>query len=626
MCGIVGILRCDGTRPHPGILRAMNDAVSHRGPDGQGLHIRDGVGLGHRRLSIIDLEGGVQPMSNENGDVWTTYNGEIYNFAELRETLLGSGHIFRTSCDTEVIVHAYEQWGPNCVERFRGMFAFAVADYRQRRLMLARDQLGIKPLCYRRGPGYVAFASELNALLPCEARFPSLRPESLEYYLRYRYIPAPDTIYQDVFKLPPATCMVFDFSGRVIEQREYWKLEFAPDERPTDEQWLEEFQHVLRESVRAHLVADVPFGAFLSGGVDSTLVVMEMSRLLERPVKAFSIGFEEEKYSELKFAREAADELGVELRSEVVRPDIGAVLDELFQHYGEPFADTSAVPTWCVSRLARTEVPMVLSGDGGDEAFGGYQRYETWMQTTFWGDLSKLLSHPRRAFKRILATLLGRTGDSLASWQESCIVAMRTRTRRNLWRPELRWLATHPCPAFVRAGQDATRSDRLARVQHLDIKTYLPGDILTKVDVASMCHGLEARTPLTDIRVMEFAARLPMRMRREAAAAAARRLKVLPKQALSRRFGNEFAYRSKQGFGIPETEWMRRGSPLRERFQDLVASPQFPLFDYFEADRVHSLLNQFDRNGRHAVNLWLLFGLGMWMERRQSRSLVKIAA
>jgi asparagine synthase (glutamine-hydrolysing) len=616
MCGIAGIVDFTGQTPAQSQIQRMTELQRHRGPDGQGIVRRDGVALGHRRLSIIDIVGGHQPLSNETGDVWLTFNGEIYNFAALRRELISHGHVFRSQSDSEVIVHAYEQWGPDCVTRLRGMFAFGIADFRNRRLFLARDPFGIKPLFYRVEPGYVAFASELTPLLSLDSNVPPINLQAIDYFLRYRYIPAPHTGYERILRLPPAHTWSCELEGRADWPREYWQLDPDACASANNEDWLERFADVLEESVASHLVSDVPFGAFLSGGIDSTLIVASMARQLGRPVQAFSIGFDEAAYSELKYARQAAKTLGVDLHTEIVRPDVEAILDELSCRYGEPFADTSAVPTWCVSRLAREHVRMVLSGDGADEAFAGYPRYSALLRENVGRDIVDLVRRPKRALRHLAARLFHTWPDRLHRWQTRHVGVLDDAARRALWHPEFQSLVDVPCSAFTTADRRGRSLPTLRYAQHLDLKTYLPGDILTKVDIASMCHGLEVRTPFTDVRVMEFAASLPDRWRRTPARLRPATLKPLLKQTLLRHFPPDFVHRPKRGFAIPEAAWLEPDSPLRNRLDDLLDSANGRLFDLFSRAETRRLRAEFDQQGRHKTALWLLMILGIWLERR----------
>lgn len=626
MCGIAGIVGAGNREHRSSAVRRMTSALAHRGPDGEGHLHRDAVSLGHRRLSIIDLESGKQPLCNEDESIWLTYNGEIYNYLELREELISHGHQFKTHSDTEVIVHAYEQWGPDCVERFRGMFAFGLADLNAKRVMIARDQLGIKPLYYRVHTGQLTFASELPSLLQSCETCPRTSTKAIEYFLRYRYIPAPDTGYESIYKLPPATYQVYDFQGQQLCEREYWQLRFEPDASRSHDEWLEMFEQTLMDSVRAHLVADVPFGAFLSGGIDSTLIVSCMAQLLNKNVRAYTIAFDEAEFSERKFATEAAEQLGIELHHEVVRPNVVGTLQRLFTNYGEPFADTSAVPTWWVSELARRDVPMVLSGDGADEAFAGYHRYGRWLDDSVWADAKNLLKYPKRLIRRVAESYRYGIGTRrLQQWQQNFVGVLDRRNRLQLWRPEHQSLVDIPCSAFEAAGREAGQFDKLSFAQYVDIKTYLPGDILTKVDIASMQHGLEVRTPFTDVKVLEFAAKLP-RGERAGYVGANRRLKDLPKRSLNRTFSDDFVDRKKMGFAIPEAAWMVRGNSVRSCFDDLLSSSNTTLFDYFERSAIHKMKSDFDNRGLHGTALWSLFALAFWFDQQSSARQPRAAA
>lgn len=623
MCGIAGSVRWSNVDParRESELHRMTRALKHRGPDGEGFLIRGPVALGHRRLAIIDLATGQQPLANEDGEVAVTFNGEIYNFQELRTELQHAGHVFRTRSDTEVIVHAYEQWGADCVKRFRGMFAFAIADFRSRKVFLARDQLGIKPLFYRVGKGYFAFGSELLALREVDDAPPAGDLRAINDYLRFAYIPEPRTIYRDVKLLPPAHSLELTFDGQVSQPRRYWTLRFAPAASRSEAAWLDEFGQVVRDSVQAHLVSDVPFGVFLSGGIDSTLIACQMSQLLQSRVQAFCIGFNEEKYSEVQYARQAADRCGIDLHVEIVQPEVEKLVTELAAHYGQPFADSSALPTWHVSRLARQHVPMVLSGDGGDEFFGGYGRYDVWMQPsgrTLRREIAELALSPlhmhhtlRRLAQRLLMPATKRRQD----WQRQMSRFWGNR-QRDIFRQELRSLAASPCDRFDEACQDAEHADRLGYAQYVDIQTYLPGDILTKVDIASMCHGLEVRPPLVDVRVAEFAATLPMDQRFSPAAGDAPSvLKPLPKRWLSKQgFPADFVHRKKMGFGIPEIEWLTRGAPLRKTYEQVVLDRSARLHQILDSNEIASLTEAFDRTQRASSCLWSLLVLGLWLE------------
>ena len=610
MCGIAGILNTDGRPVDRGVLESMAAAVAHRGPDGQGIECLGPAGLGHRRLAIIDLAGGRQPLANEDGTLWITYNGELYNYRQLRPVLESLGHRFRTQSDTEVILHAYEQWGESCVERFRGMFAFGICDTARQRIFLARDQLGIKPLYWLHRGRHFAFASELQALRQVPGVPWDIDREAVGQYLRLQYIPAPGTIFHGVHKLPPACRMSVSFDGRIAGPEEYWHLEFRPDRRRSQAEWLEALDEVLRDSVRAHLVADVPFGAFLSGGVDSSAVVAYMAELLDRPVQTFTIGFEEAEYNELPFAAEAARQCGTEHHVEVVRPDALGILPELVRCYGEPFGDSSAVPTYYVARLARASVPMVLSGDGGDETFAGYGTHREWM-----GMMAGRLPRPwwkrlgRPLAERLLPRRYPPVRPSLEYWLP-LVAYLQPAEQLELWRPECRPNGEHQVQVFEEAFARARHFAPCNVVQYLDIKTYLPFDILTKVDVASMMHGLEVRTPLVDVRVAEFAATIPWELNMARGPDGRWQGKCLLRQLLRRRYRPEFLDRRKMGFGVPISLWFRPGGAHHAALVQRLLGRDSRLLEWFRPEAIRRLIDQ-----NRAGPLWLLLFLDEWLRQ-----------
>lgn len=608
MCGIAGIIRFDSTPVAERSIAGMNARLAHRGPDGEGVLVRGSAGLGHRRLAIIDLSTGRQPMGNEDGDIQVTFNGEIYNYRELREQLIAKGHRFRSNSDSEVIVHAYEEWGDDCVSRFRGMFAFAVMDWKNGRMFLARDHFGIKPLYYAHGDGFLAFASELQALrtLP-ELQLP-LDMDAIDQYLCLQYIPAPATIYRTVRKLKPAQRLTVRFDGTVTGPDTYWKAAFRPDRSRTHEQWLEELDTVLRDSVRAHLVADVPSGAFLSGGADSSGIVAYMSSILDEPVRAFSIGFEDPDFNELPHAREAALRFQAEHHYEVVKPDALGILPHLIRNYGEPFGDSSAVPTYYVSKLARGFVPFVLSGDGGDEFFAGYESYRGWL------DWLNPTGRPlwKRSLRRLAQAAMPRRyparAVTAANWLRF-VNYLSFSSRRKLWRHELH----RHCRAVVEPFEEfhADNDAPASFAQLIDVNTYLPNDILTKVDVASMMHGLEVRTPLVDVQVAEFACRVPESLNIARSISGTTSGKLLFKKNLERFFPRQFLERRKQGFAAPIQDWLssQQAAGMKQRLLD----DDSPLQSLFDRSALRSLVARDPGN-----RTWLLLVLDEWM--RQNRA------
>lgn len=618
MCGIAGFLELTDRIPSRRDLEGMIGCLRHRGPDGQGVHIHGPAALGHRRLSIIDLVSGAQPMSNEDDRVWVTYNGELYNFVELREQLKSAGHVFRTSSDTEVIVHAWEEWGEECVERFRGMFAFVIADYRRRVLFLARDHLGIKPLYYYQTSERFCFASELQALRTLSDCPNEIDQKGIDDFLFLLCVPPPKTIYRNLYKLPAAHRMTIGFDGKTKGPELYWTLQFRPQRGVSFAEWTERLEAVLRDSVKVHLVSDVPFGAFLSGGIDSTAVVGMMSEELSEPVRTFSIGFEEAEFNELEYARMAAKRFGTEHHEEIVRADGASILPELVRHYGEPFGDSSAIPTYFVSRLARRHVTMALTGDGGDEAFLGYGRYFGWHEWI----------HPsasrRAAWKRALRPLLGviwprrfppRRPVRPEEWLPY-LAGVPREIRLEIWRDELVHLVEQPMEQIQDILKRAAAVEPEQIGQFIDYLTYLPNDILTKVDIASMVHSLETRTPLTDVRVAEFAATMPWKMNLRQNEQGQWTGKHVLKQIVGKYFGPEFLERRKTGFGIPLNHWFAKGGALREELNDRLGSGNARIYRYFKREAVERLMNEHNvHEFDHSQRLWQLLFLEAWFEQ-----------
>lgn len=614
MCGIAGYINFDQTPVDQRDLASMVNSISHRGPDGEGMEVRHNVGIGHRRLAIIDLATGQQPIFNEDGQVAVTFNGEIYNYQELVKQLEAQGHIFLTRSDTEVIVHAWEEWGKACVERFRGMFAFAIVDWHKRVIFVARDHLGIKPLYYLHNSDRFAFASELQAFHCLPDLQLKLDLQAIDQYLLLKYIPAPRTAFQEIRKLPPAHSLTITFDGKVSGPEEYWRLEFRPDYRRSEAEWLEALDNVLRDSVRAHLVSDVPFGAFLSGGVDSSAVVAYMAQILEKPVRTFSIGFEEMEFNELEYARKVADQWQTEHHVEIVRPDALKILPQLVKHYGEPFGDSSAIPTYYVCQMARSSVPMVLSGDGGDEAFAGYNFYRRWLRWLAYEDTpgSAWRQKLRVVAERLMPARYPPRKPTLTNWLHQRTFAS-TQRRQALWRAEYQSVLTAPIDIFE---QEFARTDGYSEcniAQHMDIKSYLPYDILTKVDVASMSHGLEVRTPITDVRVIEFAATIPESLNIQRNGGSKGDGKVLLKKVMQRYYPVDFLQRPKMGFGVPIQKWFAPDGALRQKIQERLLDPNSALLEFFEPTMISRLL------AKNSIRpLWRMLFLEEWLRQNKS--------
>lgn len=622
MCGIAGLVFADPHHPvDRDLLARMTGVMRHRGPDADGFHIGAGVGLGHRRLSIIDLAGGDQPIYNETGSVAVVFNGEIYGFAGLARELEAQGHVFSTRSDTETIVHAYEEWGLDFVTRLRGMFAFALWDQPRRRLVLARDRAGKKPLYYSVDGERLLFSSEIKGLLQDSSLKRRLSPEALSDYFTFGNIPSPATIFQDVHQVPAAHLLIWE-RGRVRLQ-EYWDVVFTAGGPSGPDAALEELSAVLDEAVRVRMVADVPLGAFLSGGVDSSAIVASMARQSSRPVVTTSVGFAEQTHSELEHARTVARATGSEHHEVLVRPNAVDDLPRLVWHLDQPFADSSALPTYYVSRAARERVTVALSGDGGDEIFAGYQRrygvhrLENRLRRLIPGPVrravlaplarvyprSDLIPRPLR-FKLVLSNL----GQSFERAYFNDMSLFLEDERRALLSSELLAQARHHdvFAGFARHFERVRDADPLSRVLYVDFKTWLHNDILAKVDRMSMACSLEVRSPLLDHRLIEFAARLPAVLKYRG-----RVSKYLLKRHVSERVPDLSIHRPKQGFELPLAAWLR--GPLREVAQDLLFSRRAAERGYVRPEEVRRIWESHQRGIRNrAAHLWALMVLELW--------------
>jgi len=601
MCGIVGFLNLNGKPADRGTIQSLTDLIAHRGPDGEGIELRGPLAFGHRRLSIIDPSLGRQPMTNEDGTIWITFNGEIYNFPELRLELLARGHKFKTHCDTEAIIHAYEEWGSACVERFRGMFAFGIADFNKQELFVARDNFGMKPLYFIHTPELFAFCSEFHPLTKIPGIELSLDLQAIDEFLWLQYIPAPKTAVEEIKKLLPAQRMTIGFDGKIKGPEEYWSFAFHPTTHRSETELVDTLDEILQDSVKAHLLADVPFGVFLSGGVDSSLVLAYMTKILGRPIDAFSIGFEEEGFNETDYARQAAKLYGAKHHVEIVRPAAMEMLPELVRHYGEPFGDSSALPTYYVSKMARKHVPMVLSGDGPDESFAGYWSHRDFMARFAKGGEKTNAKNVNLNYER------SSYDPTLADWLEF-IHYFPVPDRMQLWKPELRSICPGPINVFHNEFAKASSFSLAHRVQYLDLKTYLPYDILTKVDIASMMNGLEVRVPFVDKRVVEFASTIPERHSIGIGSSGEWERKLLLKKVAERYYPKEFVNRPKMGFAMPVAKWFAPGGELHNTVRERLLSPSSPLAQLFE----HSAMDNLISRGAFG-QMWLLLVLDEWM-------------
>lgn len=608
MCGIVGLIH-PNINNQSSIIEKMLSEIKHRGPDGSGVFEYSGVSIGQSRLAIIDLENGHQPMADESAKYWITYNGELYNYLELKEQLRGKGFNFSTDSDTEVVIQSYACWGKECVNHFRGMFAFCILDTNRKELFLARDHFGIKPLVYTSNHEVFAFASEINVLRAIPNLNFEINPLAIDQYLSYQFIPAPNTIYKEIKKLPPAHFLRVDFEGKILELTKYWELEFIPDYTKDESYWAEALQDVIYESVKSHLVADVPFGAFLSGGVDSSIVVGNMAKILNTKVKTFSIGFEEEGFSELEYARKVSQKWGTDHYEAIVKPDGLGILPKLIKHYGEPFGDSSAVPTYYVSELARTHVPMVLSGDAGDELFAGYESYSSRWTRHLTPIPEHLLGYKKAGYaianKLFHKKYPLRTAD-YSDWKKY-IQYFSQLERLKLWNSDFLQDFSKTDAFHSELWTKTNSLLHFQKAQFLDFNTYLPFDILTKVDIASMMHGLEVRIPLLDIQVVNLAARIPQEININKSSGEWVGKQLL-KKILAKDMGDEFAFRKKMGFGVPISKWFEETAKSRNEVKERILSSGNGLDTFFE----HSALEKI-ANGNNSGQQWLLVFLQEWL-------------
>ncbi len=634
MCGICGIFTpAQIGREAVGQLRGedrarlarMNAALTHRGPDSAGDYAAPGVGLAMRRLAIIDLKTGDQPIANEDETVWIVFNGEIYNFPELRSGLEERGHIFRTQADTEVIVHLYEEHGAECVQHLNGQFAFAIWDARARRLMLARDRLGQKPLYYAQQDGTLYFSSELPSLLTALPTRPALHLPALDQYLSLQYVPDPLTPYEGVYKLPAAHRLIVPAEGHAGTPEPYWRLNYGPKWDAPEEELAERLRTRTRKAVHMRLLSEVPLGAHLSGGIDSSIIVALMAEATSQ-VKTFSVGFEEGAFSELAYARQIVERYNTEHHEFILTfENIPETLAAILAHTGEPFADPSALPLWHLARLTRQHVTVALNGDGGDEAFAGYQRY--WLDP--WAN--RYLKLPGLLTRGLLPRILHALPDpanrpvggsllnglkrlallphvpphaSILRWSSYFSVEQKSRLWREAFHPLLDY--RQPERALVAQYAAAQAKTPLDSTLHADITTYLPGDLLVKADRMTMAHSLEGRSPFLDYALMEWAARLPTHCK-----VRGRTGKYLLRKAFADKLPERIAGRGKQGFGIPVGAWFR--GPLERWARDMLLSADSPLQTWFNPSAMAQLLTE-HTTGRadHGKRIWALAALGVW--------------
>ena len=621
MCGIAGFLSLEqGVFATRTIAQAMCDVITHRGPDDQGFLVDGPLAMGMRRLSIIDLSGGQQPISNEDGTIHVIQNGEIYNFQEIRNDLEKRGHRFKTNSDTEAIVHLYEEYGTKCVEHLRGMFAFAIWDAPRRRLIVARDRLGIKPLYYGIGNGRLLFGSELKSLLAVGLDR-EIDPQALHDYLSLTYVPAPATIFKAARKLMPGTMLVAERGNVRIER--YWNLSFEPDEKRfhSEPEIVEAVRERVEDAVRSHLVSDVPLGVFLSGGVDSATLVACMRKFHTGPLKTFSIGFAEKTFSELDRAREVAKHFGTEHHEMIVTPDAAAMVPELVHSFDEPYADSSAIPVLCVARLARQSVTVALTGEGGDEVFAGYKTYAATRlagqyrrmvpgplrSLIAWGANRLPVSHGKVSFdymaKRFVAGASSDAVDSHFSWK-----AIFDESAKQMLYREPRALGP-TVRLYHEAVAGIDPDDLLSRLLMIDTRLGLEGDMLVKADRMSMATSLEGRVPLLDHPLVEMIAAIPSRFKMRGM-----KTKVLLRDAMRDVLPRATTHGPKQGFNVPIPSWLN--GPLRELVHDTLSPSRIAATGIFRPEPIQELIRAHEKLERdHSRDIWTLLMFQTWYDR-----------
>lgn len=627
MCGIAGIICQNISENELNRLQEMSNSIIHRGPDEEGNISFKNAALSHRRLSIIDLATGKQPMQTNDGRYTISYNGEVYNFKTIRKELQDLGYIFSTNSDTEVILYGYAAWGDKIFNKLRGMFAFSIWDNIKNECHLVRDRYGIKPLFYQIENNCLVFCSELRPLVENQITKPIGSLESLEYFLRYSYIPAPLTIYKNIYKLLPGHFITYNPQRKEVSIKQHsYTVQESWGEKD-DQISSRSISDAIDESVSAHLVADVPFGAFLSGGIDSTIVVSAMHKKLGNSFATFAIGFKDSNYNELQFAEKVAKKLDLNLYTKIVDENDITILNDIIEHYGEPFGDSSVIPTWNVCKLAKSKVTMVLSGDGGDEFFGGYTTYKNWLNYSPQKYLvSKLINKELYKFTRGSLGYTrkwmkeGFSTNFLEEWEQKFRYS-ESELRSALWKNKYSNVIHHASDLFETYHKKAKKFHRLDYAQYMDIHTNMPGHILPKVDTASMLNSLEVRTPLIDMEIHKLCRQIPFQIKYSSKSDSPGK-KVL-KELIEKDYGSDFVYRNKQGFSIPKYKWFYNGNVASDLLKDIIAKKSNAVNELFNTEIIIELLNLHNKKEVDYSNiLWLILVFGIWSEQNASINFV----
>lgn len=624
MCGITGKIFLDRNRNiQETELRRMADAIEHRGPDDQGFHISGPVGLGFRRLSIIDLSHGHQPLSNEDGTVWIVFNGEIYNYKELQFDLIAKGHKFRTQSDTETIVHLYEQYGTECVKRLRGMFGFAIWDEKKKQLFCARDRFGIKPFYFYQDRNQFVFGSEIKTILRADDVNHDLSAEGLYSYFAYNYITSNLSIYEHIKKLQPAHSMLFSFDNPEPRIEKYWDVRFDPDETLNEDQWVEQIDHELSESVKLHMVSDVPLGAFLSGGIDSSATVAMMARNSDRPIQTFSIGFKDDPNEEIKNARLLAEKYGCVHREQIVEPESIGLLPKMVSAYDEPFGDSSAIPTYYVSKFAREHVTVALSGDGGDELFAGYDIYGYFqklhslssplpeLNKAFWGTVNAVI--PRTSLGKGATHFLSKDRDLMGAY----LTSWPKKERDQLILESENFVHSDAIPedykvSILKEGKQKGH-DFLSNLQYLDMRTFMVDSVLTKVDRASMLSSLEVRVPILDHKFAELTFRIPSSLKLKDG-----KSKYIFKKMLEKYLPQQILNKPKSGFVAPIASWLK--GALEEYVNDTLMSNNSLVYDYLDREHVREIVLESRKSSRDfSGRIWAMLFFEEWLKQNRHK-------